>query len=140
MIYTYNIATQTVASGDAVTFAVNGVQTGCTATHIPGSTTISLNRPGYYYITAVAEITSATAGTDVELGLYGNGELIQGTNTIVTIAAADAVATIPINTIVRVVPNCCSAPDNVPFAITVVNTSANNETISNITLTITKVG
>ena len=50
MISAYNAATQTVANGAAYVFDTNRVVTGCTVGHTAGTTTFTLNKPGYYYV------------------------------------------------------------------------------------------
>lgn len=64
MIDSYSNTSQAIAANAAIPFAINSICTGCTATHAAGSTTFSLNKPGFYYVTfnGTAAITDATAG------------------------------------------------------------------------------
>lgn len=140
MLYTYSNTTQTLTSGSPALFNTNGVLTGCTVTHSAGTASVSLNKPGLYYVTVNAVGTSTVAGTNIGLGLYNNDTLVTGTQTTSTVPVANGFTTIPINTIIRVLPNCCVQNGNVPATLTVVNTSGASEAITNITLTVTKVG
>jgi hypothetical protein len=62
MISSYNAAAQTVAVGSAYTFDTNRITTGCTVGHVPGTTTFTLTKPGYYYITFNTVFTTDATG------------------------------------------------------------------------------
>ena len=62
MISTYNAAAQTVAVDGAFVFDTNRIVTGCTVGHTPGTTTFTLNKPGYYYVTFNTTFTTDATG------------------------------------------------------------------------------
>ena len=140
MLYAYSNTAQSVAVDSAATFALNNLQTGCTATHLANDSTIYLNKPGVYYITVTAIGTSAIADTNISLSLYKNGVQVPGAVTSGTVVNDNGLIPLTLNAIVRVLPNCCAINTNLPTAITVINTSSAAETLNNITITVTKVG
>lgn len=81
MIDSYSNTSQAISAGANIPFAINSIQTGCTATHSAGSTTFSLNKPGFYFITfnGTGAITGATAG-DIIVSMLNNGVLVSGGN------------------------------------------------------------
>lgn len=64
MIESYTNTSQTIAPEGLLSFATNDVLTGCTVLHSAGSTSFTLKRPGFYYVsfTGTGAITGATAG------------------------------------------------------------------------------
>lgn len=140
MLYSFSNSTQTISANAPLAFNNNGVLTGCTVTHSAGSTGISLNRAGLYYVTVTATGTSITAGTTLALQLYSNGVAQPGAISQATVGTANGVVELVINKIVRVLPNCQALNSNVPNVLTIVNTSTADETFINATITVTKVG
>ena len=63
MISTFNSTTQTVAVDGAYVFDTNRIVTGCTVSHTPGTSTLILRKPGYYYVTFNTTFTTETTGT-----------------------------------------------------------------------------
>ena len=110
MISTFNANTQTVAVDGAYVFDTNRIVTGCTVCHTPGTTTFTLKKAGYYYITFNTTFTTDTTGiATVELR---NGETaIPGATGSETITTAGDTKSISFTTIVKVLPSC-SAIDN----------------------------
>ena len=60
MISIYNSTTQTVDVGGAYVFDTNRIVTGCTVSHTAGTPTISLIKPGYYYVTFNTTFTTTS--------------------------------------------------------------------------------
>ena len=84
--YTLNATGLAVAQDEALRFDNNNVMTGCTATHAPGTTTVALNKPGFYM---------------VHFNAYGAS------------SAATDLANLAFSTIVQVRPSCCYADNTV---------------------------
>lgn len=105
MISSYNSTTQTVEVGSAYVFNTNRVVTGCTVGHTPGTTTFTLNKPGYYFITFNS--TFSTTDTGVATIELRNGTApIPGAIASETITTAGDETSIAFSTIVRVLPSC----------------------------------
>ncbi len=135
MINSYNNTTQTVLTNGTLTFTADRVKTGCTVTHTAGSTTFSLNKPGYYFVTFNADgATTATEG-NVVLSLQNNGTAVPGAIATFYSAAAVNVGNLNFSTIIQVRPACCAVSN--ATNLTVVNTGV-GATLTNANIVITK--
>ena len=105
MISTFNSTTQTVDVGGAYVFDTNRIVTGCTVGHVPGTSALVLNKPGYYYITFNTTFTTATTG-DATVELQNGGIAVPGANATETITTAGDTKSISFTTIVKVLPSC----------------------------------
>ena len=133
MISAYNAAIQTVASGAAYVFDTNRVVTGCTVGHTAGTTTFTLTKPGYYYITFNTTFTTEETGV-ATVELQNGGTLIPGAEGSETITTAGDTKSIAFTTIVRVLPSC-PALDNtatLTFVATGIDLTA---TVANVNIT-----
>ena len=110
MISSYNSANQTVASGSAFVFDTNRVVTGCTVGHAAGTSTFTLTKPGYYYITFNTTFTTDATG-DATVQLQNGGVLVPGASGTTTVGVAGDSSSLAFTTIVKVLPSCC-AVDN----------------------------
>ena len=137
MINSYTNTTLAVLTNEALNFNINSVKTGCTVTHSPSSTTFSLNKPGFYFVTfnGVGAATGATVG-NIVVQLQQNGVNVPGAlaSAESTTALTD-VKNLSFSTIVQVKPSCCAVDNNVN--LTFVNTEIPT-TFSNINVVITK--
>lgn len=120
MLYSYS-TNLNVASGNEIAFNTNIVQTGCTATHLSGATTISLNRPGFYKVELVGSVTASTAAGDIEITMRENGVDSTSAFTIVSPSATTDNVSFVIDAIVQVRPNCAAVPVNVPKTISFIS-------------------
>ena len=107
MIGAYNAATQTVAVGEAYLFDTNRVVTGCTVGHTPGTTTFTLTKPGYYYVTFNTIFTTEATGI-ATVELQNGGTAVPGAIGSETITTAGDTKSISFSTIVKVLPSCCA--------------------------------
>jgi hypothetical protein len=105
MISTFNSTAQTVDVGGAYVFDTNRIVTGCTVGHVPGTSALVLNKPGYYYITFNTTFTTATTG-DATVELQNGGIAIPGANATETVTTAGDTKSISFTTIVKVLPSC----------------------------------
>ena len=105
MISTFNSTTQTVDVGGAYVFDTNRIVTGCTVGHVPGTSALVLNKPGYYYITFNTTFTTATTG-DATVELQNGGVSVPGANATETVTTAGDTKSISFTTIVKVLPSC----------------------------------
>lgn len=137
MLNTYTNSSLEVAANAAISFNNNSVITTCgPVSHSAGTSTVSLNASGYYYVSfsGSAAITDTTAG-NVTATLYLNGEEYEGATSTIYSATAGQDGNLGFSTIVRVLPNCCAIRDNLPLSLTVVNTGL-AATYSNVELTV----
>lgn len=137
MINSYTNTTLAVLTNEALNFNINSVKTGCTVTHSPSSTTFSLNKPGFYFVTfnGVGAATGATVG-NIVVQLQQNGVNVPGAlaSAESTTALTD-VKNLNFSTIIQVKPSCCAVDNNVN--LTFVNIGIPT-TFSNINVAITK--
>ena len=133
MISSYNSTTQTVETGAAYVFDTNRIVTGCTVGHAAGTTSFTLNKPGYYYVTFNTTFTTTDTGV-ATVELRNGGVLIPGATGSETITTAGNTKSISFSTIVRVLPSCPSI-DNTA-TLTIVATGIDlTETVANINIT-----
>ena len=119
MISTYNATAQTVDANGAFVFDTNRIVSGCTVGHTPGTTTFTLNKPGYYYVTFNTTFTTDATG-DVTVELQNGGILVPGATGTETITTAGNSKSISFSTIIRVLPSCCAVNNtaNLTFVAT----------------------
>jgi hypothetical protein len=133
MISTYNSTTQTVEVDGAYVFDTNRVTTGCTVDHIPGTSTFTLNKPGYYYVTFNTTFTTATTGV-ATVELRNGGTAVSGAIGAETVATAGDTKSISFATIVRVLPSC-PAIDNTTTLTFVATTLELDATAASVSIT-----
>ena len=134
MISTYNSTTQTVEVGGAYVFDTNRIVTGCTVGHVPGTSTFTLTKPGYYYVTFNTTFTTATTGI-ATVELRNGGTAIPGANGSETVTTAGDTKSIAFTTIIRVLPSCPAIDNTV--TLTFVPTTLELE-VTTATVNITK--
>ena len=131
MISAYNSTTQTVDINGAFVFDTNRIVTGCTVGHIPGTTTFTLNKPGYYYVTFNTTFTTDATG-DAIVELQNGGTLVPGATGTETITTVGDTKSIAFSTIVKVLPSCCAIDNtaNLTFVATGVALNAATAAVS----------
>ena len=112
MIGAYNSTTQTVDVGGAYVFDTNRIVTGCTVGHTPGTTTFTLTKPGYYYVTFNTVFTTTDTGT-ATVELQNGGVAVPGAIGTETVTTAGDTKSISFATIVRVLPSCAAIDNTV---------------------------
>ena len=110
MINSYNSTTQTVDVGAAYVFDTNRIVTGCTVGHVPGTSTFTLTKSGYYYVTFNTTFTTEATGTATVV-LRNGGTAVPGANASETITTAGDTKSLAFATIIKVLPSC-AAIDN----------------------------
>ena len=133
MISRYNSATQAIATGEAYVFDTNRITTGCTVGHAAGTSTFTLTKPGFYYVTFNTTFTTDATG-DVTVELRNGATPIPGANGTETIATAGDTSSLAFATIIRVLPSCC-AIDNTATLTFVVDGIAIDATIAAVQIT-----
>ena len=133
MISSYNSTTQTVGVGATYVFDTNRILTGCTVSHAAGTSTFTLNKPGYYYVSFNTTFTTEATG-DVTVQLQNGGVAIPGANATETVTTAGDTESIAFTTIVRVPPSCC-AIDNTAKLTFVATGIALEATTANVNIT-----
>ena len=116
MISSYNSTIQTVESGSAYVFDTNRIVTGCTVGHDAGSTTFTLRKPGYYYVTFNTTFTTADTGV-ATVELRGGGVAIPGASGSETVTTAGDTKSISFTTIVKVLPSCPAIDNTVTLTL-----------------------
>jgi hypothetical protein len=103
-------ASQMLTTGSDIVFDTNRVATSCTARHIAGTSVVTLNRPGYYFVgfNTIATATEATETNPITVQLFNNGDEILGA----TASGLSVTNTTDINlsfqTIIKIMPSCCA--------------------------------
>ena len=133
MISTYNSTTQTVEVDGAYVFDTNRVATGCTVGHTPNTSTFTLNKPGYYYITFNTTFTTATTGV-ATVELRNGGIAVSSAIGAETVTTAGDTKSISFATIVRVLPSC-PAIDNTATLTFVATTLELDATAASVSIT-----
>ena len=133
MISAYNSTAQAVDVGAAYVFDTNRIVTGCTVGHIPGATSFTLNKSGYYYVTFNTTFTTEATG-NVIVELQNGGTAVPGATATETITTAGDVKSISFATIIKVLPSCC-AIDNTATLTFVVDGIALNATTATVQIT-----
>ena len=131
MISTYNSTTQTVEVDGAYVFDTNRIATGCTVGHVPGTTTFTLTKPGYYYVTFNTTFTTATTGI-ATVELKNGGTTVPGAIGAETVTTAGDTKSIAFATIIKVLPSC-PAIDNtttLTFVATTLELEATTATVN----------
>lgn len=136
MINSYSVITQTPITGGVLTFATDSIKTGCGVCHAEGTSTFTLSKPGYYYITfnGSAATTGGAAG-DITVQLYNGDIMVPGA--ISTGTSADTTTMVPLkfSTIIKVNPSCCAVCNKA--VLTVRNTGV-GASFDNVNLTINR--
>lgn len=137
MIDSYSNASQAVGAGSNISFAINSIQTGCTATHSAGSTTFSLNKPGFYFVTfnGTGAITGATAG-NIIVSMLNNGVLVPGATASVASASTTDIRSVSFSKLIQVKPSCCAVNNSTNLTF---NNAGLATTFTNVNVVITKV-
>lgn len=135
MLYSYSDKDQALTTGSGVVFNNDAIKTGCTVSHAEGTSTFTLGKPGYYYVSLNATGAATTAG-DVTIELYNGANAIPGTMVSASSTGLSDVVNLTINAIIPVKPSCCMVNNNV--SLVVMNTGE-DATISNVSIAITKI-
>lgn len=124
MIQLSNTTAQTIAVGQSVTFNTVLMKTGCAECHRKNTGSVKLcARGGIYQVTFSANISGATAATQVQLAAQLGGDTVAETTMIYTPATANAYGQVTITFPVR---NNCRDYDRV----TIVNTGTTDLTVA----------
>ena len=133
MIASFISTTQTVDVGAAYVFDTNRIVTGCTVGHVPGTTSFTLTKPGYYYVTFNTTFTTEATG-DVTVELRNGGVTVPGANATETITTVGNTKSMAFTTIIKVLPSCC-AIDNTATLTFVVDGVAVDATTAAVQIT-----
>ena len=136
MINSYTNTSQSLATNQAIPFLVNDILTGCTVTHNAGSTTFTLNKPGFYQVnfTGTGAVSGSTAGT-VQVTLFNNGVAVPGAIATQTSASTTDIRTVNFTRLIRVLPSCCAVNNKASLVFTNTGSAA---TLTNVNVVITK--
>ena len=114
MILLSNSATQTIQPGEAMTFDLEKIKTGCSECHRQGSSAIKLRKCGIYELMFTGNVGGAAVGM-VQLQMEAGGEVLPETTIIVTEDTVGSLNNVAAHTFFK---NCCGDYDR----ITLVNT------------------
>ena len=115
MINSYSLS-KLVPVDTPLDFDTTRILTGCTVTHLDGSPTFTLTKPGYYYVTFNATV-AATATGNVVAQLLNGADEIPAAASSTTIATAGDLYPISFATIIRVLPSCCAIDNTTKLTI-----------------------
>ena len=118
MIVLSNSQQQTLLPGQALTFDLVKLHSGCGECHSEGSSAVKMRCSGIYELSFHANLGGTVAGP-VQLALQVGGETLQETTMISTVTTVGDLNNVGAETRVR---NCCSDYDRV----TVVNTGTSD--------------
>ena len=118
MIVLSNLQQQTLLPGQALTFDLVKLHSGCGECHREGSSAVKMRCSGIYELSFHANIGGTVAGP-VQLALQVGGETLQETTMISTVTTVGDLNNVGAETRVR---NCCGDYDRV----TVVNTGTSD--------------
>lgn len=136
MVNSYTNTSIDALTNGALPFNNDSVKTGYTVMHAPGSTTFSLNKPGFYFITFNGVGAATTTTGNITVQLQRNGIAVPGaTSSTVSNTALTDIGSLSFSTIIQVKPSCCSVDNSTN--LTLVNTGVPT-TFSNINVVITK--
>ena len=133
MISSYNSTTQTVEVGTAYVFDTNRIVTGCTVGHVAGTSTFTLTKPGYYYVTFNTTFTTEATG-EATVELQNGGVIVPGATGTETVTTAGDTKSISFSTIIKVLPSC-AAIDNTATLTFVATTLALDATVAAVEIT-----
>ena len=133
MISSYSLS-KLVPADTTLEFDTTRILTGCTVTHVDGSPTFTLTKPGYYYITFDATVTSTTTG-EITVQLQNGTEAIPAAASSITVATAGDLSPVGFTTIVKVLPSCCAIDNTTKLSILNTGVAA---TFTDATINITK--
>lgn len=100
--------------------------------HNDGSGQFLISRPGIYMVSVGAQVTTATAATDVSLAITTNGETLAGTTMAATVTAADDIVQLATSALLTV-------PCGASITVALANTGAAEVTINTASLVLTRV-
>lgn len=119
MVNSYTNTSVAVSSSAAIPFVNNRYVVGCGTSHVAGSPTITLRKPGYYLVSFSGVLSAASTGT-VSAQLYNNGVAVPGASSSVTVATAGNLSNVSFSSVVKVMESCACI-DNTAN-LTIVNT------------------
>lgn len=110
MLSIVSSASQTLTTGSDISFDTNRIATNCTATHAAGTSTIVLNRPGYYFVgfNTIATATEAAETAPITVQLFNNGDEILGATASELSATNTTDVNLSFQTVVQIRPSCCA--------------------------------
>lgn len=103
-------ASQTLTTGSDISFDTNRIASSCTSRHVAGTPTVTLNRPGYYFVSfnTIAAATEAAETNPITVQLFNNGEEILGATASALSASNTTDINLSFSTIIRIMPSCCA--------------------------------
>lgn len=137
MIDSYSNISQAITTGANIPFAINSIQTGCTVTHSAGSTTFSLNKPGFYFVTfnGTGAVSGADAG-NITVTMQNNGTSVPGATATVASASSTDIRSLSFSKLIKVSPSCCAVNNSTNLTF---NNAGAAATFTNVNVVITKV-
>ena len=115
----YSVTSQTIGSGQVITYPNINIDTGCSIEFAPGTSSVQIVKPGVYQVEFEGVATAEEAGV-VTIQIQRDGVNIPAATASVTYANTTNLATLNVGTLIKVLPSCC-AVQNHPV-ITIVNT------------------
>lgn len=118
MLNAYTNTSQSISAGSPIPFNTNRYRTCKCISHSAGSTSITLNCPGYYIISFSGTATATTSGTDpIIVQLARNGTAVPAGNASALSAAANTPVSLSFTTAVKVLSSCCAVDNTTVLSV-----------------------
>ena len=133
---TYTNTDQTIITDSPIVFNTNRVRAGRSITHLPGSSSISLNCPGIYEVHFNGDAAESGTAGDITVQLFVNGVLQPGAEATEDSTATTDIVNMAFTTLVCVTPSICECGNSV--SLTFVDTGV-GAVFSNVEVVVEKI-
>lgn len=124
LLNTYTNTNQTIATNGLIRFDNVNVLNGCSIDFNAGSTSITLDKAGVYFVTMDATVSDAGTPGAVALQINSNGTGINGATARVVTTASTDIYPLTTSTIIKVLPSCCSTDNTTIVTVSNIGLSA----------------
>lgn len=110
MLDIVSLAPQALTSGSNISFDTNRVASSCSSRHVAGTPTVSLVRPGYYYVAfnTIAAATETTETEPITVQLFNDDDEVIGATASAVSASNTTDVNLSFSTIIPIRPSCCA--------------------------------
>ena len=114
MLDIVSLAPQALTSGSNISFDTNRVVSSCSSRHVAGTPTVSLVRPGYYYVAfnTIAAATETTETEPITVQLFNDDDEVIGATASAVSVSNTTDVNLSFSTIIPIRPSCCAINNN----------------------------
>ena len=117
MLNAYTNTSQSISAGNPIPFNTNRYRTCKCISHSAGSSSITLNCPGYYIVSFSGTATATTSGTEpIIVQLANNGTAVPAGNAS-ALSAANTPVSLSFTTAVKVLASCCAVDNTTVLSV-----------------------